>query len=456
MSLLLDALRRAEEARRAKEVEANATPAKPVVATGKPARSQTKPAAPLRELTMEELAPASTPVQDFALEEMSNPDVEPYSGRAALSESARSRNAQLVPEAREVTQRDAVRNVFAAKQSGTQLPADNGKRKWIVPLVAVAVTMVGAGAWYVWNEVSRVSQPAIARAPLQTPALPPASPNIGQAGSKPPGIAPASDTKVAEPALPPLLPPPLAAAPVPKIGAPAGSASERLLTKREALAKRLRDAPTAKEAPTGLKLARSLEPPKVSPELALAYQSLANGNYADAQKRYSTLVGVEPLNIDAHLGLATAAARGGDKAFAVQHYRQVLVLDPRNGLAIMGLVALNEGAPSATLEIELRTLVGRNPDAAPLHFALGNLYAGESRWTEAQQAFFEAFRIEPANPDYLFNLAVSLDQLRQRRLALDYYKKADAISAAKGGGQFDRNTLAKRINELGAETGRTN
>ena len=78
------------------------------------------------------------------------------------------------------------------------------------------------------------------------------------------------------------------------------------------------------------------------------------------------------------------------------------------------------------------------------------------RWTEAQQAFFEAFRIDPVNPDYLFNLAVSLDQLRQTRLALDYYRKAESVAATRGGGQFDRNTVARRISELSGETGRSN
>ena len=122
----------------------------------------------------------------------------------------------------------------------------------------------------------------------------------------------------------------------------------------------------------------------------------------------------------------------------------------------MGLVALNDGAQPAALEIELKTLIGRNPDAAPLHFALGNLYASGLRWTEAQQAYFEAFRIDEVNPDYLFNLAVSLDQLRQPRLALDYYRKAEAVAATRGGGQFDRSTVTRRIRELGGEAGRGN
>ena len=243
---------------------------------------------------------------------------------------------------------------------------------------------------------------------------------------------------------------------LPKIPPSARPGEDRAFTERETLANSLRDAPVVTAAAVGLKLARSVELPRLNPALSVAYQSLVDGDYVVAQQLYAKLVLAEPLNVDAQLGLATAAARSGDKSSAVQHYRRVLALDPRNGLAIMGLVALNDGAQPASLEIELKTLIGRNPDAAPLHFALGNLYASGQRWTEAQQAYFDAFRIDAANPDYLFNLAVSLDQLRQSRLALDYYRKAEAIAAARGGGQFDRNAIARRIRELSGETGRSN
>ena len=333
-----------------------------------------------------------------------------------------------------------------------------GKRKWILPVAAAILVLVAAGSWTVWNEINRVSPPLTARtpAPVQPAALQPAALGTGQIGGKPAAAPDTSVATVEDAPLPPLLPPPAVEAPLPRIPASSKSGTGRTLTNREAVAKNLREAPVAKEAAMGLKLARSIDPPRLNPELVLAYQSLVNADYAVAQRLYAKLVSAEPLNLDAQIGLATAAARGGDKTSARQHYRQVLALDPRNGLAIMGLVALNEGAPPAALEIELRTLIGRNPEAAPLHFALGNIYAGELRWTEAQQAYFEAFRIDPVNPDYLFNLAVSLDQLRQARLALDYYRKAEGIAVARGGGQFDRNTLARRIRELAGESGRSN
>ena len=478
MSLLLDALRRAEEARRAKEADINVPRADGAAIDAKTARPPTKPAAPPVNLALEDPAPASLKIAPdgldaaeedalvpstisrpgLALEVVAIPVTKSVAGPASAPATGRNRNTVAPTAPTEASQRDTARNVFAAKQTSGQMAGDTGTRRWILPVVAGLLALMAAGGWYVWNEVNRAAVPMLARTNSQPTTLPGVAPGTGQPGSKPALTAEIIAGKIDQALLPPLLPPPLASkgfdTPLPKISASATLGSERPLTEREVRAKNLRDAPVVRDALPGLKLAPSTAPARLNPELATAYQALANGNYATAQRLYERLVLVEPLNIDAQLGLATAYTRSGDKSAAIQHYRQVLALDPRNGLAIMGLVALNDGARSATLEIEIKTLIGRNPDAAPLHFALGNIYAGEQRWTEAQQAYFEAFRIDPVNPDYLFNLAVSLDQLRQSRLALDYYRKAEAIALARGGGQFDRNTITKRIVELSDAAGR--
>ena len=480
MSLLLDALRRAEEARRAKEADSsNALPPDDTAAARKGTRIEPTIASPVPELALEDpttfdkpeklpatklntMVPATTARSGLALEEIADQapvaDIAPEPAPLLISATARAANTAVANAPKELTPREMARNVFSAKQAGTDLPSENrGKRRWILPFIAVALAIGGAGGWYVWNEVNRVSSPLIARTSSPPPAvLPKAASNTGQPGSKPTPTGEQIAVKVEEVILPPLLPPPATELAAPKMPALPKLVGERTLTARELLANKLRDAPAVKEVPTGLKLARSSEAPRLNPDLANAYRLLVSGDYAGARTLYAGLVQAEPLNVDAHLGLATAAARAGDRSAAIQHYRQVLALDPRNGLATMGLVALNEGVPSAALEIELRTLIGRNPDAAPLQFALGNIFAGQERWTEAQQAYFEAFRIDPVNPDYLFNLAVSLDQLRQPKLALDYYRKAEGVAMAKGGGQFDRNTIAKRIRELSGETGRNN
>lgn len=78
---------------------------------------------------------------------------------------------------------------------------------------------------------------------------------------------------------------------------------------------------------------------------------------------------------------------------------------------------------------------------------LGNLYASRARWPEAQAAFFEAHRLEPANPDVLYNLAVALDNLGQSRLAADYYRRS--LAQARGSAvQFDARAAERRLADL--------
>ena len=70
------------------------------------------------------------------------------------------------------------------------------------------------------------------------------------------------------------------------------------------------------------------------------------------------------------------------------------------------------------------------------NFTLGNQFAQQGRWAEAQQEYFKAFAAEPENADFAYNLAVSLDHLRQPSQALDYYQRALAL-AEKRGASFD-------------------
>jgi len=468
MSLLLDALRRAEEARRGKEAENNSAPA-----TGSNKKPDPQPPDVSVDYSALELAPEDAPTTPLATNSVAAsqpaellpfnaydsglslealvppPAVSPPPPKIApvATVALPPPVAQPIPSPQNAAQQEVAKNVFAAKQLNSQLARATGNRKWLLPVVAMIVVVLGAGGWYVWREIDKMSRPGLARAPSAPPsALPAAAPNTGQIDSR--QVIPAEAAPKVEPLpLPPLLPPQALESDAPKL-APL-SATERAMTEREILARKLKDAPIAKEAEVGLKLTRSVQPARINPDLTAAYNSLAAGDYPAAVQQYGKLVSAEPLSVDAQLGLATAAARGGDRALAAQHYRRVLALDPRNGLAIMGMIALNDGVPPAALEIELKTLIGRNPEAAPLHFALGNLYSSGLQWTEAQQAYFEAFRIDPQNADYLFNLAVSLDQLKQPRLALDYYRKAQSIALAGGGGQFDRVSIARRIRELG-------
>ena len=75
--------------------------------------------------------------------------------------------------------------------------------------------------------------------------------------------------------------------------------------------------------------------------------------------------------------------------------------------------------------------MAQQPDDPFLHHALGQLQAAQARWPEARRAFAAARRVDPANPVYALNLAISLDRMGQREEALNYYRATLKTGGAK-------------------------
>ena len=156
----------------------------------------------------------------------------------------------------------------------------------------------------------------------------------------------------------------------------------------------------------------------------------------------------EPANRDALLGLAAIDVRAGRYESAEALYMRVLQGDPRDSQAQAALISLRSGRsdPLAT-ESRVKSLLAADPSAHALNFALGNQLAQQNRWAEAQQEFFKAYTAEPENADFAYNLAISLDHLRQRRPALEYYERAISL-AEKHGASFDLGAARQRATEL--------
>jgi len=197
-----------------------------------------------------------------------------------------------------------------------------------------------------------------------------------------------------------------------------------------------------------IRVARAVQPSRVAPELSSAYQAFNSGDLTAAQQQYDAALRQDGNNRDALLGLAALAARQNQTDKAASYYQRLLELDPADSTATAGLIGLRRGDAGQS-ESRLKAALAANPEAAPVHFALGNLYAQQGRWSDAQQAYFRAFSAAPDNADYAYNLAIGLDRLNQGKLALTYYQRALALAQDKAVG-FDRNTLRQRIHELGA------
>lgn len=177
-----------------------------------------------------------------------------------------------------------------------------------------------------------------------------------------------------------------------------------------------------------------------------AYQLLQEGRLDDARRAYAKLRIAEPNNSDILLGLGLIAQRQGRTEEAMQLYLKTLDADSKNMFAHASLTSMIGRADPAAAEAKLKTLIAQQPTAF-LFFSLGNVQAAQGRWNEAQQAYFEAQRLDVESPDYAFNLAVSLERINQPRVALDYYQRALKLSQAKTAA-FDMAQLKSRIQQL--------
>jgi Flp pilus assembly protein TadD len=182
----------------------------------------------------------------------------------------------------------------------------------------------------------------------------------------------------------------------------------------------------------------------IDPLLNSAYQAYRSGKLEQAQQLYREVLNLDSSNTDALLGLAVIAQRRGADSLAAHYYAQVMALDPRNAVANAGMSALST---DDNRESRLKTLLNEQQDSSSLHFALGNYYAAQARWGEAQQAYFNAYRLEPGNAELAFNLAISLDRLGQQTSAAQYYQRALQLDAEHHAG-FDHAKIAQRIEEL--------
>jgi tetratricopeptide (TPR) repeat protein len=186
---------------------------------------------------------------------------------------------------------------------------------------------------------------------------------------------------------------------------------------------------------------------QVDPQLERAYDAMQKNDLAGAREIYQGLLQRDLNHRDALLGMAAIDVKTRNYEMAEARYLRLLESDPRDAFAQAGLLALRGQMDPVASESRVKNLLATQPESAQLYFTLGNQYALQSRWSEAQQAYFRASAADPENSDYAFNLAVSLDHLRQKAQAVEFYRRSLAL-ADRRPGSFDRALAAARIQQL--------
>jgi tetratricopeptide (TPR) repeat protein len=188
---------------------------------------------------------------------------------------------------------------------------------------------------------------------------------------------------------------------------------------------------------------RRMEEP-IDPLLNNAYLAYRGGNFEQSQQLYLKALSLDSNNTDALLGLGVLAQRRGEDSVAAHYYARVLALDPRNAVANSGMSALSD---DSNRESRLKMLLNEQPNSSSLHFALGNYYAEQARWSEAQQSYFDAYKLAPDHAELAFNLAVSLDRLGKNKAAAQFYRRALQLDPGHHA-DFDHAKISQRIEEL--------
>lgn len=324
----------------------------------------------------------------------------------------------------------AAQNLFAAKQPE---PPPSRKTFAVVVSVLTVLAVCGIGGYF-WWQLQPKSGLLASRVP--PPPAPPAAP----AALQPPAAVPPAPTSVATTGAP------LTSQPgAPRAAATANEEDDEkpTATARPRRAQTNAASPVRPESPIRVTKA----PLRVNPDLTRGFDAFNRGDLTVAQADYERALQSDPRNTDALHGLAAVAVRQGRLDQAEQFYRKIAEADPHDSTAASALINLRrQGDPNAA-ESRLRTLAADQPDLAAPHFSLGNLYARQGRWNDAQQAYFRAYNAEPDNPDIMFNLAVSLEHLRQNKLAAQYYEQAIAAAQTRPTG-FDKAQAAARLRAI--------
>lgn len=224
------------------------------------------------------------------------------------------------------------------------------------------------------------------------------------------------------------------------------------IEEREQPARNTRESNASHQEKPGIQISKRKLSARAQSSLSVAKKALKTGSLTDAESAYRRVLAKSPGNVTAMSALANVLVQQGNTHEAQTLFVQTLQKDPENLMAKTGLINLSAADPSnLSAGSELKQLLTEHPQEAYLHASLGNFHARRNEWPSAQASYFEAFALDPKNPDYAFNLAIGLDQIGKPEIAINYYEKAIEL-LGKRPARFIKADVERRLNELKGTT----
>jgi len=451
MSLLLEALKKAELAKQAAKEQPPGADAPPPFTRDKLPDISQPMEIHSEDLSLAGPAPApkraDKPALELALEEPPRAAPAPPPPQAAPVETSYSPpdDSTYFPPS-EAVERKQAQQLFEAKELDV-----NPRKPFYFTVGGLGLFALGT-VGYFWYEMQPKTNYKIPPPLAQSAPAP-----VGAAPAAPAAVAPEPATPAAatvsapagtQPAVPASASSTPRAAPAP---APAAAAPRNLVDVRpSAPAAAVASAAAAPQRrPTPREGDITITPARVQPDPILedAFAAFNAGDLAKARDAYQQVLRYSPDNRDALLGLAAVETLDKRYDLADRQYTRLLELDPRDAHAQAALIGLRGQSDPLAAQSRLKSMIASQPGVSILHFTLGNQYAAQGRWAEAQQAYFQAYTSDPEHPDYAYNLAISLDRMHQTKPALEYYRRALALAGERPG-SFDKAQINKRVAQL--------
>lgn len=202
---------------------------------------------------------------------------------------------------------------------------------------------------------------------------------------------------------------------------------------------------------SGIKISKRVINRYTRSALPKAFDHLNSGNLSEAETAFRKALASSPNNVDGLLGLASTLVEKKQNRAAYQLFQKAYEIEPGNTSALSGMIRSSAENGNLTHALsKLKQLALEHPDDVSIQISLGDLYARNKQWSAAQTAYFKAVALDSEDANYLYNLAISLDQLKKISIAARYYQKALDQSRNKPV-RFDVKAVQNRLKQISSQ-----
>lgn len=155
-----------------------------------------------------------------------------------------------------------------------------------------------------------------------------------------------------------------------------------------------------------------------------ASRALREGEFALAEKLYRELIVKDAQDNQARLGLSFSLLKQRQLQSAYDHAARVILQEPLSARAhaLLGAVILASGNFQESVE-EFRTAISLNESEALAISGLAMVDFYENRLDSSLRGLRRAARLDPSEPDYIFNLGQAAARSERYKEAADAYER---------------------------------